>query len=153
MRRSAGIAVVALLLAAASAAAQTNYRPISRIWIRAVVQPPYQVVSFKLDVNIAPSASVSQIFYATYKIWDGRGNAVYSPPKATTFTTSYHESELTLTWNKRGSDGLVVPPGTYYVKPLVEAYQPVTIRPSDGTATGGASQRVAGPLKVFVLRR
>jgi hypothetical protein len=125
----AGAALGAGLFAASSA----REGVIWKVRVLRVNQQPYQPVGFRILVD----APVGHMIIVGFKVWDARGQGVYSP-SATDYTQSYQATALTLSWRKRGYDGNVVPHAGYFV----EAFA------SDSTSHG---KNVASPAVFYRL--
>jgi hypothetical protein len=89
---------VALWAGVSPAGAKREYRPIARVWVRSIVQRPYQPVSFVIDFSFEPSARLDQDLTVSYRVTDAAGNLDTPKLKVSDiFQTPYRDTEMTLT--------------------------------------------------------
>jgi hypothetical protein len=136
------VAVMVALLGAAPAHPAGEHVPIGYVKVLRVSQRPYSAVEFRMAIK----APVGLLVSVGYKIFDERGDAVYRGVARREALLDLVATSFTLTWRKRGYDGLAVPRGrSYFVAPFAGDLE-------DRDQDDRPGQLVRGRSVAFVLR-
>jgi hypothetical protein len=98
------------LLAVSPSATLATGENVSFLRVMRVTQAPYQPVAFRIWVK----APVGHHVFIGYKIYDDRGNGVFSDDAGQPVVLPYYSTSLTLRWKKVAYDGSRLPRGQHF---------------------------------------